>query len=297
MLLANMAVAKKICTSYPEAALLRRHPPPLMKALEIVSESLKKEGIVLDLESAGSLQSSLELIEDPTKRMLSTLLLIKGMKRAEYFCSGSVDISNFSHYALNVPFYTHFTSPIRRYCDLVVHRLLDATLNDQSMPFSKHLIDETSNRCNVRKFASRDAQDASQHLFLCAFLHNIQQADWPEGIIANAFVNSIGSRSFDVLVPMYGIGTRVWLEDSMEQGKIAGIESDLENMKLKIHWKKSENGVTEEELVEDTNSTDGLDTSKYFTQTLGLFDSVKVLILVDMKRSPPSYKLYAVAQV
>jgi protein SSD1 len=109
MLLANMAVAKKISLAYPEAALLRRHPPPLVKALDEVIEQLAKEGIVLDASTAGSLHTSLDAIADPQKQMLSRLLLIKGMKRAEYFCSGSVDISTFSHYALCVPLYTHFT--------------------------------------------------------------------------------------------------------------------------------------------------------------------------------------------
>ena len=299
-----MAVAKKISASYPEAALLRRHPSPLQKALEEVTEMLKKEGIVLDIESAGSLHSSLEAVEDPIKRMLARLLLIKGMKRAEYFCTGSVDISTFSHYALNVPLYTHFTSPIRRYCDLVVHRLLDATINDQEMPFSKHLIDGTSNQCNVRKFASKDAQDASQHLFLCAFLYDLQQKELASshdseqkvGIIAEALVNNVGSRSFDVVVPTFGIETRVWLEDSMDQGKIAGIESDVDNLKLKIHWKRLVE--LEEEVDLDGRdgepATAGLDLKRHFTQVVGMFDSVQVQVVVDMKKSPPGYKLFAV---
>lgn len=48
---------------------------------------------------------------------------------ALYFCSGMLqDPEQFRHYALNVPLYTHFTSPIRRFPDIVVHRLLAAAL-------------------------------------------------------------------------------------------------------------------------------------------------------------------------
>lgn len=48
---------------------------------------------------------------------------------ALYFCTGVLeDETLFRHYALNVPFYTHFTSPIRRYADVIVHRLLSASL-------------------------------------------------------------------------------------------------------------------------------------------------------------------------
>lgn len=56
-------------------------------------------------------------------------LLAKPMKRAEYFCAAnSENPEDFHHYALSVPLYTHFTSPIRRYADIMVHRLLSATL-------------------------------------------------------------------------------------------------------------------------------------------------------------------------
>lgn len=48
---------------------------------------------------------------------------------ALYFCSGMLqDQEQFRHYALNVPLYTHFTSPIRRFADVIVHRLLAAAL-------------------------------------------------------------------------------------------------------------------------------------------------------------------------
>lgn len=48
---------------------------------------------------------------------------------AQYFCSGVLqDQEQFRHYALNVPLYTHFTSPIRRFADIMVHRLLAAAL-------------------------------------------------------------------------------------------------------------------------------------------------------------------------
>lgn len=48
---------------------------------------------------------------------------------ALYFCSGTLrDPAQFKHYALNVPLYTHFTSPIRRFADVLVHRLLATAL-------------------------------------------------------------------------------------------------------------------------------------------------------------------------
>lgn len=50
---------------------------------------------------------------------------------ALYFCTGVLkDEQLFKHYALNVPLYTHFTSPIRRYGDVIVHRLLASSLSE-----------------------------------------------------------------------------------------------------------------------------------------------------------------------
>jgi DIS3-like exonuclease 2 len=56
-------------------------------------------------------------------------------QRAKYFCTKFKEVEEeFCHYALNVPLYTHFTSPIRRYADVMVHRLLCACLDYSPKP-------------------------------------------------------------------------------------------------------------------------------------------------------------------
>lgn len=71
---------------------------------------------------------SFDAIENPTARRLLELLSFKATQRAKYFCAGMLDIAKYGHYALNTPLYTHFTSPIRRYADILVHRQLEAVL-------------------------------------------------------------------------------------------------------------------------------------------------------------------------
>jgi protein SSD1 len=60
--------------------------------------------------------------------MVLELISHKATQRAKYFCAGMLDIAKYNHYALSVPLYTHFTSPIRRYADVLVHRQLESVL-------------------------------------------------------------------------------------------------------------------------------------------------------------------------
>jgi protein SSD1 len=91
------------------------------------------------------------------------------MKRAVYFNTGTQELNGFKHYALSVPLYTHFTSPIRRYADLVVHRILHSILQEQENPYISSDVVEIAKQCNIRKETAKTAQDASMNLYLSIF--------------------------------------------------------------------------------------------------------------------------------
>lgn len=131
MLRANMSVAEKISRHYPDEALLRRHAPPIERRLEEFLKLADELGYKIDGSSAGGLQSSFDAITSEDVRTVLMVHAIKPMQRAKYFCTGTLDISKYTHYALNVPLYTHFTSPIRRYADVIVHRQLEAALRNK----------------------------------------------------------------------------------------------------------------------------------------------------------------------
>ena len=99
------------------------------------------------------------------------------MSVAAYFSTGSVSQDSFFHYGLALGFYTHFTSPIRRYADVIVHRLLLAAVGDggggavsrikdakTTLPNNKDL-QATATHINQKHRASQNAQKSSVELF------------------------------------------------------------------------------------------------------------------------------------
>lgn len=61
-------------------------------------------------------------------------MVTRCLTQAEYFCSDEHSEQDYLHYGLAAPIYTHFTSPIRRYCDVMVHRLLASSCGIESLP-------------------------------------------------------------------------------------------------------------------------------------------------------------------
>lgn len=128
MLLANISVAKFIYEKFPEISLLRHHDPPNNGGLQKLVKTLQKHGVEIDISSSSAISDSMEgLIKNATAKAgmnaALNLMVSKTMSRARYFCSDTADDeSGFWHYALSIPMYTHFTSPIRRYADVLVHR-------------------------------------------------------------------------------------------------------------------------------------------------------------------------------
>ncbi|KAH9967857.1 RNB-domain-containing protein [Russula dissimulans] len=166
MLLANISVAQKIQEAFPQTAVLRRHMPPPKTNFEKLEDILRKRrGIKLDVSSSGALAASLDKCIDPTEPAFNTLVRIMAtrcMLSAEYFCSGSVSKEAFGHYGLASAIYTHFTSPIRRYADVLVHRQLAAAISYSPLHASLHskthverMLDVVNRRHRMAQMAGR----------------------------------------------------------------------------------------------------------------------------------------------
>jgi len=131
MLLANRKVAEKIGKpkgkAIPRPFVYRVHDSPLPEKLENFSTFLSKLGYKMNFSSRKTLAQSFNQLFEQVKgkgeeNMVETIA-IRTMSKAFY------TTENIGHYGLSFPYYTHFTSPIRRYPDLMVHRLLFNYLN------------------------------------------------------------------------------------------------------------------------------------------------------------------------
>lgn len=180
MLLANRSVAEVISLSFPDCALLRRHPEPNLRKLREFEAFWAKHGFQLDTSSSGQLQLSLSQIREKLKDdpMLFDILVSyasRPMQMAMYFCTGELrDRANdWGHYALSVPFYTHFTSPIRRYPDIIVHRTLAAAVDAEDAYLRKKQLlpcvnkeeesgTEVTSRCFTGLHFNRNAAESDE---------------------------------------------------------------------------------------------------------------------------------------
>uniref|UniRef100_A0A6B2KXC0 Ribosomal RNA-processing protein 44 n=1 Tax=Arcella intermedia TaxID=1963864 RepID=A0A6B2KXC0_9EUKA len=217
MLLANVAVAKEILKFFPAYSLLRRHPPPKMKQFAALVDLVQNMGLNLKVDSSKSLSESLDKATragDPFFNELLRILTTRCMTQALYFSSGTLPQSQFYHYGLAAPIYTHFTSPIRRYADVVVHRLLAAAIGYDPLPqaLNKNQVQKVCNGINQRgRMADIAARDSTRLYTMFFFKKKI--------LNEVARVIQIRSNGFSIMVPRYGIEGKVYLNEATENSK------------------------------------------------------------------------------
>jgi DIS3-like exonuclease 2 len=218
MLLANYLVAQRLITHAGGLALLRQHAPPLKSGLQSVIDIAYEKGFEIDGTTSQSLQESLSRMgrecDDKLVMQCITELLMTPMRPAEYIAAGQFEEFDWAHFALNIPYYTHFTSPIRRYPDVLVHRLLQATLDGQEVveefPMTEEEIQAICAHCNDKRMASKKAQERSDRVFLSIYLKS-------NPILSTlGVVISIGEKAFTVYVPSIGVSGMVYLDEHAE---------------------------------------------------------------------------------
>ena len=163
MLLANQTVAMHIGKAKKETDIqpfvYRIHDAPDIDKLRELSVFVEKFGHTLNVSSAVSskdLQKLLNEVKGTPEENVINEVSLRTMAKAVY------SEKNIGHYGLAFDYYTHFTSPIRRYPDLVVHRMLDEYAKGMSHQRREHYLNELPHVCKWSSDRERVAMEAER---------------------------------------------------------------------------------------------------------------------------------------
>ena len=201
MIAANEAVARHL-KEQDLPLLYRVHEGPDKEALEALAPFLLSLGYRLPLKKENitplEIQRLLEACRGKPEERVVNRVLLRSMKQALY------QPANIGHFGLASTCYTHFTSPIRRYPDLIVHRMLDRALRNEK-PKPKEREELTSYLAEAGKQTSereRHAMDAEREMVA---LKKAQFMMTKMGEEFSGFINSLANFGFFVELDAYFI--------------------------------------------------------------------------------------------
>jgi len=163
MLLANRKVAAFIGKRSPKQTFVYRiHAEPNDEKLTALAQFVTKFGRRLDLRDRSTITQSLnKLLEDvkgsKEQNMIDTLA-IRTMSKAEY------STENIGHYGLAFDYYSHFTSPIRRYPDVMVHRLLQHYLDGGKSVNEEEIMEKCVHSTDMEILATKAERDSIKYM-------------------------------------------------------------------------------------------------------------------------------------
>ncbi len=171
MLLANRYVATFLSKPQkgkdPIPMIYRVHDKPDLDRMKMFAVFIEKFGHKIDLNNPSQIAKNLNELFDELRGenefSLVQSMAIRSMAKASY------ETTNIGHYGLAFEYYTHFTSPIRRYADLVVHRILQEELTNKNHRYGSELND-ICKRISKNERKAADAERESTKYFQTLFV-------------------------------------------------------------------------------------------------------------------------------
>jgi len=193
MVLANEVVAAYIFSSgYP--GIYRAHESPDITKIENFFRFSFSLGF--NSHNGKSIKDIQEVLDEARGTIYERVVnyaLLRSMKRARYVAFQS------KHYGLAAEFYTHFTSPIRRYPDLITQRILRSILHKRKLIYSQEELLKISDLSTEGEWRSDEAERSSVELYILLYLKKHRDREY-EGIITDAFPAGLQIELIDFIV-------------------------------------------------------------------------------------------------
>jgi len=199
MLVANQSAAKFL-QKHDEDFLYRIHPRPKQEKIEVTRKFLSALGLVLaggDKPESKDFAKILKQVKGRDDENIIKTVVLRTMKQANY------TPLNDGHFGLAFDLYTHFTSPIRRYPDLLVHRAIKRAINKKTRKPSKKMIELGEHLSMTERRADDATRDVEQWL-KCEYMRD-----------------KVGEEYSGVISGVAGFGFFVELSDIFIEGMIA----------------------------------------------------------------------------
>ena len=199
MIMANSVVAEFVFRNGFES-IYRIHEPPDPDSIKQLRESLLKIGIKANLGARAKqpdIQVVMKTASGRRDREQINFMILRALKKAVY------STKHVPHFGLAIDDYTHFTSPIRRYPDLVVHRIVDDILEKKDPSYDSALLKKIAERCSILE---RTAEGAERQFM------NLETANFMKSRVGDVFHGKILS--------IHPFGVFIEIEEHFVEGLI-----------------------------------------------------------------------------
>ena len=151
MLVANEFIAKELSNG---KTIYRNHEKPDTERLLKLKEEVTSYNLNMDMQQNYSflLQDLLNQLPDANYHRVFDRKILRSMKKAKY------SVENLGHFGLAMKFYTHFTSPIRRISDLIIHHQIKNKLNSKQTPFSSSHLFQLAKSATEREMIADESE-------------------------------------------------------------------------------------------------------------------------------------------
>ncbi|MEM6548903.1 MAG: ribonuclease R [Pseudomonadota bacterium] len=219
MILANVAAAETL-EGQRQPRLYRVHEEPNPDKLEALAESVESVGLTLakgQVLTTAHLNRLLDGAAGSPHAEMVHLSVLRSQTQAYYAPE------NFGHFGLNLKRYTHFTSPIRRYADLAVHRALIAAAGlgpGGQAPEEAETLQATAEHISRTERVSMEAERDTADRYLAAYLEDRTGAVFPgriNGVARFGLFVRLEETGADGLVPVSTLGTEFFRHDAQSQ--------------------------------------------------------------------------------